>query len=90
MSTDNPQDEVKAHAFLKRLREIETLESEAEAKKIRLLRDMGWGYSSAYADCYWRWSKTIEGKLITTTNEEEALRLEERIAPCDEDCHHED
>jgi hypothetical protein len=76
--------------FLKRLREIEALNNEAETKTVRLLRDSGWGYSSAYADCYWRWSKTVKGKLITTTDAEEALRLEERISPCDENCRHDD
>lgn len=76
--------------FLKRLRKIKALESEAEAATVKLLRDTGWTYSPKYADCYWRWSKEIEGKMITTTNAEEALRLEERIAPCNEDCHHED
>ena len=77
-------------SFLKGLRKIEALEAEIEADKIKLLRASGWEYSSAYADCYRRWSKTIKDKLITTTDVDEALRLEERISPCDEDCHHED
>ena len=76
--------------FLKRLRKIRAMESEAEAETVKLLRDMRWTYSSKYADYYWRWSKEIEGRMITTTNAEEALRLEERITPCDEDCYHED
>lgn len=77
-------------SFLRQLRKIEALESEVEADKIKLLRGSGWTYSSAYADCYWRWSKTIKDKVITTTDMDEALRLEERITPCDETCHHDD
>ena len=76
--------------LLKRFHKIATLENELEAEKIKLLRGAGWEYSSAYADCYWRWSKTIKNKLITTTDADEALRLEERITPCDESCTHED
>lgn len=76
--------------FLKRLREIDALNATVEEKTTRLLRDSGWEYSSAYADCYWRWSKTIKDKLITTTDTDEALRLEERISPCNEDCRHDD
>jgi len=76
--------------FLKRYRAIETAESQLEVDRYSLLRDSGWSYSSSYADCYWRWSKEIEGKLITTTDADEALRLENRITPCDEDCDHED
>lgn len=77
-------------AFLSDLRAIEALEAEIESRKIRLLDHCGWTRSSAYADCYWRWSKTIKGKVVTTTDADEALRLEERISPCDENCHHED
>lgn len=77
-------------SFLKSFREIEALESEAERKKIQLLRDSGWQYSSSYVDCYWRWSKEVNGKVITTTAADEALRVEERVSPCDEDCRHED
>lgn len=40
--------------FLKELRAIESLESEIEARKTRLLHHSGWTRSSAYADCYWR------------------------------------
>jgi len=76
--------------FLKELRQIKALESEVEQKTMKLLRDSGWNYSSAYVDCYWRWSKEIEGKVITATQAYEALRVEERMAECDEDCHHED
>jgi hypothetical protein len=78
------------NSFLKQLCEIEALELEIEAAKIKLLRASGWKYSSAYADCHWRWSKTVKDKLITTTDMDEALRLEERCSPCDETCHHED
>ena len=78
------------NGFLGELRQIEALESEAEERKLSLLRKSGWQYSSAYADCYWRWSKVIEDKMITTTNADEALRVEERISPCDEGCRHED
>jgi hypothetical protein len=77
-------------AFLKQLHKIASLENEIEAEKVKLLRSAGWEYSSSYADCHWRWSKTIKGKMITTADENEALRLEERITPCDEDCNHED
>ena len=76
--------------FLKRLRAIEAAEANIESDKHSLLRASGWQYSSAYADCYWRWSKEIAGKLITTMNMDEALRLENRITPCDEDCNHDD
>jgi hypothetical protein len=86
-----PKGKIMGHAgFLKHLRAIEALEAEAEAEKIKLLRGSGWDYSSAYADCYWRWSKTIKDKVITTTDMDEALRLEGRISPCDEDCRHDD
>lgn len=83
--------EVTEHkTFLKQLREIDRLESEAEDQKVKLLRANGWTCSSAYADCHWRWAKEIEGKMITTTSEDEALRLEERISSRDEDCNHDD
>jgi hypothetical protein len=76
--------------FLKQFHEITSLENELESKKHALLRASGWVYSSSYADCYWRWSKTIEGKAITTADADEALRLENRVTPCDDTCHHED
>lgn len=76
--------------FLKRFRAIEAAEANIESDKHSLLRESGWRYSSSYADCYWRWSKNIEGKEITTMDADEALRLENRITPCDEDCNHED
>lgn len=72
--------------FLTRLRGIEELQAEAESKTMKLLRDSGWTYSSSYPDCYWRWSKTINEQIITTTSVSEALRLEERMAECGEDC----
>lgn len=76
--------------FLKRFRAIEAAEEAVKLNKEKLLRDSGWQYSSSYADCYWRWSKTVEGKQITTMDADETLRLENRITPCDEDCKHED
>lgn len=81
---------VRHRAFLKDMREINAMQAEIDSRKVRLLRHCGWSYSSAYADCYWRWSKEIKGKQVTTTSEDEALRLEERISPCDESCNHED
>ena len=83
-------DDIGHHPFLKELRAIAGLEAEIEDRKTRLLYQSGWMRSSAYADCYWRWSKTILGKVITTADMDEALRLEERISPCDENCRHED
>lgn len=85
-----PTEPARLRALLSDLRAIEALEAEAEARKTRLLDRCGWIRSSAYPDCYWRWSKTIDGKVITTTDADEALRLEERISPCDENCRHED
>lgn len=76
--------------FLKQFHEITSLENELEAKKHSLLRESGWTYSSSYTDCYWRWSKTIQDKAITTTDVDEALRLENHITPCDVTCNHED
>lgn len=76
--------------FLKRFRAIEAKEETVKLEKEALLRDSGWKYSSSYADCYWRWSKTVKGKDITTMDVDEALRLENRITPCDEDCNHDD
>lgn len=82
---------IKNHGrFLKRFRALEDAQENVNRDKETLLRDSGWKYSSSYADCYWRWSKTIEGKQITTMNADEALRLENRITPCNEDCKHED
>lgn len=76
--------------FLKELRAIQRLESDIEADKIKLLRASGWTYSSAYPDCHWRWSRMIGDRFITTADADEALRLQERISPCDENCNHED
>lgn len=76
--------------FLKRYRAIEDAQEELKFSKESLLRDSGWQNSSSYADCYWRWNKTIEGKAITTMDLDEAIRLEAYITPCDVDCNHED
>lgn len=74
--------------FLKQFRAIENAEDQVKRDKETLLWNSGWKYSSSYADCYWRWSKTIEGKEITTMDVDEALRLENCVTLCDEDCNH--
>lgn len=67
---------VTSKQFKRRMRAFEQRAENLKFDKGRLARLMGWEYTSSYPDCYWRWSKVVKGKMLTTGNVDEALRVE--------------
>jgi hypothetical protein len=60
----------------KQIRTIRSRELKLKQDTEKLLRDLGWAYSSDYPDCCWRWSKVLCNKVVTTASADEALSLE--------------
>lgn len=56
--------------------EIERMFDDATYAREAWLRDRGWDYSSAYPDCYWRWSKDVKGERLTTRQAAEAVEVQ--------------